>query len=66
MWSGPTSKLQQAIANAYGVEDIPPVDTLAEIAKKWRPFGAGATASSIRLRFHEFTGAPNRTLFEPS
>ena len=31
-------RLHTAMADAYGFEAIPPIDTLAEIAEKWRPY----------------------------
>ncbi len=42
-------RLHQAMAEAYGFDDVPPVEKLAEIAERWRPYRSWV---SVLFRTH--------------
>jgi DNA-3-methyladenine glycosylase II len=53
-------RLQRAMADAYGFDAIPPIETLSEIADKWRPYRSWVSVlfrTELEDRTHEISGA---------
>ncbi len=53
-------RLQRAMADAYGFGAIPPIDTLAQISDKWRPYRSWVSVlfrTELEDRAYEISGA---------
>jgi DNA-3-methyladenine glycosylase II len=53
-------RLQRAMADAYGFDAMPPIETLSRIADKWRPYRSWVSVllrTELEDRTHEISGA---------